>query len=185
MVSVTALWLPILLSAVFVFIVSSIIHMVLSYHESDFAKISKEDEVRGALGKFMIPPGDYMIPRAQNQKEMNSPEFIAKMNEGPVVIMTVLKNGPMAIGESLIQWFAYSIVVGIFAAYITGQAVKPGAHYLEVFQFAGCMAFAGYSLALLQNSIWFKRGWSATFKSMADGLVYALVTAGTFGWLWP
>lgn len=41
------------------------------------------------------------------------------------------------------------------------------------------------ALALLQNSIWYKRKWSSTLKSMADGLVYALVTAGTFGWLWP
>jgi len=45
--------------------------------------------------------------------------------------------------------------------------------------------FGGYALALLQNSIWYKRAWNFTLKSMADGLVYALLTAGTFGWLWP
>jgi hypothetical protein len=88
-------------------------------------------------------------------------------------------------GGSLVQWFIYSIVVGIFAAYIAGRALVPGAHYLEVFRFAGCTAFVGYAVALPQNSIWYKRSWSVTLKSVFDGLVYALMTAGTFGWLWP
>ncbi|MBW2258413.1 MAG: hypothetical protein JRI25_27990 [Deltaproteobacteria bacterium] len=76
-------------------------------------------------------------------------------------------------------------LLGIFAAYVAGRALEPGAHYLAVFRFAGCMAFVGYALALWQNSIWYKRAWSTTLKSSFDGLVYALLTAGTFGWLWP
>jgi hypothetical protein len=76
------------------------------------------------------------------------------------------------------------VIVSIFAAYIAGRALGPGAPYLEVFRFAGSTAFAGYALALAQNSIWYKRNWGATLKSMFDGLVYALLTAGTFGWLW-
>jgi hypothetical protein len=75
--------------------------------------------------------------------------------------------------------------VGIFAAYIAGRALEPGAHYLDVFRFAGCTAFVGYAVALLQNSIWYKRNWTATLKSVFDGLVYALLMAGVFGWLWP
>jgi len=99
--------------------------------------------------------------------------------------MTVLKNGPQAMGGNLVLWFLYSVIVGVFAAYIASRALGPEAHYLEVFRFAGCTAFVGYSLALMQNSIWYKRNWGATLKSMFDGLIYALVTAGTFGWLWP
>jgi hypothetical protein len=99
--------------------------------------------------------------------------------------MTVLPNGPIAMGRSLALWFAYSIIVGIFAAYITSRAVGPGAEYLSVFRFSGCTAFVGYSLALLQNSIWYKRNWGTTLKSVFDGLVYAAFTAGAFGWLWP
>lgn len=185
MVSIISLWLPILLAAVFVFIVSSIIHMFLPYHRSDFGKVPSEDEARDALGKVNIPPGDYVVPYAGSTEVMKSPEFKEKLNKGPVVFMTVLKNGPMGMGGSLGLWFVYCIVVGIFAAYITSRALGPGAPYLSVFRFAGCVAFTGYSLALLQNSIWYKRKWSSTFKSMFDGLIYALVTAGTFGWLWP
>jgi len=71
------------------------------------------------------------------------------------------------------------------AAYIAGRALEPGAHYLSVFRFAGATAFFGYAFALMQQSIWYKRAWGTTFKSTFDGLIYALLTAGTFGWLWP
>lgn len=185
MVSIISLWLPILLSAVFVFVVSSIIHMVLPYHRNDFIKVPDEDGVMESLEEHKIPPGDYTIPCPGGMKEMNSPEYIEKLNKGPVVFMTVVRNGPPKMGGSLFMWFIYNIVVSIFAAYIAGRVLGPGAEYLAVFRFAGAVSFAGYSLALLQNSIWYKRKWSSTFKSIFDGLIYALVTAGTFGWLWP
>lgn len=185
MVSIISLWLPILLSAAIVFVVSSLIHMLLPYHRSDFGKVPSEDEVMEALRKFNIPPGDYVIPRAGSPEVMRSPEFTAKVTKGPVAFMTVMKSGKPSMAGNLVQWFIYCMVVGIFAAYIAGRALGPEAHYLEVFRFAGCTAFVGYALALLQNSIWYKRNWSATLKSMFDGLIYALLTAGTFGWLWP
>ena len=185
MVTILSLWLPILLSAVFVFIVSSILHMLLRYHESDFKKIPSEDEVMDALGKANIPPGDYMIPCGEGMKSMKDPAFIEKMTKGPVLIATVMKSGPPSMTGSLVLWFIYSIIVSIIAAYVAGRALAPGAHYLQVFRFAGCVAFVGYSIALMQNSIWYARKWSSTIKSMFDGLIYGLVTAGTFGWLWP
>jgi hypothetical protein len=185
MVSLSALWLPILLSAVFVFVVSSIIHMVLGYHANDYGGVPSEDQVMDALRPFSIPPGEYTVPHAPDSKAMGSPEFQAKLTRGPVLFMTVLPNEVPKMGGQFVQWFLYCVVVGIFAAYIAGRALDPGAHYLSVFRFAGATAFAGYSLALLQNSIWYKRPWGTTLKSAFDGLVYALVTAGTFGWLWP
>ncbi|MCB9501134.1 MAG: hypothetical protein H6696_04290 [Deferribacteres bacterium] len=185
MVSVLSLWLPILLSAVFVFVVSSIIHMVLKYHNNDFIALPDEDGVMGALQKFTIPPGDYVMPHAGSMEAMKSESYIAKVNKGPVAFMTVAENGQPNMVTSLASWFLFSIIVGIFSAYIASRALDPGAHYLSVFRFVGASAFMGYSLSLLQNSIWYKRNWGATCKSMFDGLIYALVTAGTFGWLWP
>ena len=185
MVAITSLWIPILLSAVIVFVVSSVIHMMLPYHRNDFGKVPSEDDVMAALRKFNIPPGDYIIPFAGSPKVMRSPEFIEKATKGPVAFMTVMQSGMPGMGGSLVQWFIYCAVVGLFTAYVTGRALAPAKPYLEVFRFAGCTAFIGYSLALLQNSIWYKRNWSATLKTMFDGLIYALVTAGTFGWLWP
>jgi hypothetical protein len=185
MVSVISLWLPILLSAVAVFLISSVIHMVFGFHNNDFKKIPNEDSIMNDLRKHNIPPGDYVMPHTSDNKERNTPEFKDKMNKGPVAFVTMFPSGEITMGKSLLLWFIYSIIVGVFAAYIAGRAVPPGNDYLSVFRFAGCTAFAGYSLALMQNSIWYKKNWGATFKSMFDGLIYALITAGIFGWLWP
>ncbi|MCL4708803.1 hypothetical protein KJ068_26885 [bacterium] len=185
MITLDMLWLPILLSAVFVFLVSSVIHMALPWHKGDYSKVPNEDKVMDALRPFAIPPGDYMMPRASSMKDMGSPEFTEKMKKGPVMIFTVVPNGPATMGTSLTLWFLYSVLVGFFAAYLTGRTLAAGADYLEVFRYIGTTAFLGYSLALLQTSIWYRRAWSTTIKSMIDGLIYALVTAGVFGWLWP
>jgi hypothetical protein len=185
MVSIISLWLPILLAAVLVFVISFIIHTFLPYHRSDLVKVPSEDEAMDALRKLNISPGDYIIPYAGSTEAMRSPEFKEKLNKGPSIIMTVMKSGPTSMGGSLGLWFLYSVVVGIFAAYIAGHALGPGAHFRAVSRYAGCVAFSGYSLALLHDSIWYKRKWCTTFKLMFDGLIYALVTAAVFGWLWP
>ena len=185
MVTILSLWLPILLSAAAVFLMSSVLHMALSYHENDFAKLPNEDEGRAAIRQLNIPPGDYVVPKPANSKDMSTPEFIAKTEEGPVLWMTVLPSGLFDMKKSLAQWFGLSVVISVFAAYIAGRALGPGADYLAVFRFVGCTAFVGYSIGLIQNSIWYGRKWSATCKSMFDGLIYALLTAGVFGWLWP
>ena len=185
MVPVMSLGIPILVSAVIVFVASSVIHMVLPFHRNDLQKLPKEDEVMDALRRFNIPPGDYAVPHAGSPEGMKKPEFVEKMKKGPIVFMTIAPGGPPSIGTSLLLWFLYSVVVSFFAAYIASRALGPGANYLAVFRFVGSSAFMGYSLALLQNSIWYKRNWGTTLKSTLDGLVYGLLTAGTFGWLWP
>lgn len=185
MVTIVSLWLPILLSAVVVFIISSVFHTVFTHHNSDFKKLPDEDKVMDDLRKYNIPPGDYMIPYTTDTKERKSEAFQEKMNKGPVLIATVFPAGAISMGSSLLLWFVYCLIISVFAAYVTGHAVPPGSDYLSVFRFVGAVSFTGYSLALMQDSIWFKKSWSATIKSMIDGLIYALFTAGVFGWLWP
>jgi hypothetical protein len=185
MVPVASLWMPILLSAVFVFVVSSVIHMVFTYHRNDLRQLPNEDAVRAAMGPLKIPPGDFIVPYSGTHAAMKDPGFQAKVTAGPVAFLTVLPNEMPGMGKSLTLWFLNSILISVFAAYVAGRALGPGVSYLEVFRFTGTVAFAGYSLALIQNSIWYHRNWGATIRSMADGLIYALFTAGTFGWLWP
>jgi hypothetical protein len=185
MVPVMALWMPILVAAVFVFVLSSVIHMVLPYHKSDFSGVPNEDHVREGLRAAALPPGDYVIPYATSMEQMKQPDFVAKYNEGPVAFMTVLPNQAPAMGKSLILWFLYSVLVGIFAAYVAGRALGPDAHYLSVFRFVGVTAFLGYGLAHIQASVWYSRSWSTTAKNLFDALLYAFMTAGAFGWLWP
>ena len=180
------LWLPILLSAIIVYVASTIIHMVLSaWHEGDFAKLANEDQVMDALRPLAIPPGDYALPRPASMQEMKSTEYAQKRARGPVLIMTVLPSGPMTMGKSLALWFLFCIVVSFFAAYVAGAALPPGTGYPKVFQVAGTTAFAGYALAIWPASIWYGRQWGTTVRSTIDGIAYALLTAGVFGWLWP
>jgi hypothetical protein len=185
MISLFSLWLPIILSAVAVFVVSSIIHMVLKYHNSDFLGLPDEKGVMDALRGFNIPPGTYHMPHATSLKESGTPEFVEKCNQGPIGFFTILPNGVPKMGGQLVMWFLYSILVGVFVAYIGRLTLPPGTDYLVVSRVTGAVAFCGYSLALLQNSIWYKRSWSSTLKSVFDGLIFALLTGGFFGWLWP
>jgi len=185
MAGLDALWLPTLLSAIFVFVASSVIHMVLPWHKSDYPMLPTQDKMMEAFRAFSIPPGDYLIPRPSNRQDLRSPEFAEKMKKGPVVLMTVMPSGPISMGRNLALWFVYTIVVGLFAAFVAGRALPVGALYKQVFSTVGTVAFVGYSVALWQMSIWYWRSWSLTIKTTVDGLIYALLTAATFGWLWP
>ena len=184
MVPIFSLWLPILLSSVFVFVASSLFHMVFRYHSNDLRKLPDEGAVAEALRKLNIPAGEYILPHASGPKEMNSAEFQEKVRKGPGVILTIWPSGRPSMVTNLSQWFLYSIVVSIFSAYVAGRALGPDAEYLAVFRFVGVTAFACYAVGGWQDSIWFKRSWITTFKNTFDGLLYALLTAGTFGWLW-
>ena len=184
MVPVASLWIPIVLSAALVFVASALLHMVLTYHRSDFGPMPDEDRVMGLLREVGVGSGDYMVPHAATPEAMKDPAFVEKRERGPVAVITVFK-GSGSMGTSLAQWFVFCLVVSVFAAYVAGRALGPGAEYLDVFRFSGTTAFAGYALAQWQNSIWYKRPWSTTIKNTVDGLIYALLTAGVFGWLWP
>lgn len=185
MISVFSLWLPILLSAVGVFVASSIIHMILPYHRTNMSAIENEDAFADAINPLNIAPGEYMFPHAGSPSAMNSPEYLAKLDRGPVGIMTILPTGPWKMGKSLIQWFIYSLFIGFFCAYLSVHALSAGTEYLRVMQMVGGIAFGCYAIGHIHDSIWYFRKWSTTFKFLFDGLVYSAITGGFFGWLWP
>jgi hypothetical protein len=182
MVPLPALWLPILLSAILVFFASFLIHTVLKFHAGDYKRLPDEEAARAVL---RVPPGDYSIPYAGGMDAMKDPVFVKKMEEGPVGFLSIMPSGGWNMGRSLGLWFVYCLVVSIVAAYLAGRAAGPGAEYLAVFRFIGTTAFAGYVLALWQNVIWFGRSVGPTVRNSIDGVIYALLTAGIFGWLWP
>ena len=187
MVPVTSLLLPILLSAVVVFVASSIIHMVLPYHRNDLRRLpsDKEDEVLDTLRRVSLTPGDYGAPHPGSAAGMNDPAFVAKRTKGPIAFMTIAPGGPPSMTTNLVQWFVYSLAVGRCAGYVAGIALGPGADYMAAFRLVSVATFMGYALALPQHSIWYRRDWGTTFRSMIDGVIYGLLTGGVFGWLWP
>jgi hypothetical protein len=183
MVSIASLWLPILLSGVIVFIASSLLHMLLNYHRADYAKLPNEDAVLAAVSS--VPGGDYMAPYSEGRDSMKDPAFREKVSKG-MIVLTVMRSGMMdSFKRALMWWFMYSLVVSVFAAYITGRALGPGATYGQVFRFVATTAFIGYSLALWQRTIWFGMKVGTAIRGSIDGLIYGMLSAGVFGWLWP
>ncbi len=185
MISIPALWLPILLSAVIVFLASSLLHMVLTYHRSDYKKLPDEDGVLEAMRKQSLAPGIYQFPYCVSPKGMKSPAVMEKFKRGPVGLITVMPSGQLTMGVYLMKWFGYCLLVSVFAAYLAGRTLVAGTEYLAVFRVAGTTAFMGYGVGEIVNSIWRGQPGSVTAKHVLDGLIYSLLTGGTFGWLWP
>ena len=185
MVGMRGLWIPIVLSAVIVFFTSFIIHMVLPWHKGDYPPVPDEDKLMDALRPFNLAPGDYMVPRPKGPADMKTPEFKAKMERGPKVVMTVMPNGSGGMGASLAQWFVYLLVVSAFSALIGGRSMHAGTDWHHVFHMIAVVAFLGYVPALWQMTIWYRRGLMLTLRSSIDGLIYAAITGGVFVWLWP
>jgi hypothetical protein len=179
-----ALWLPIVLSTVIVFIASSILHMVLPYHKSDYQKLPDEDKLLPVLRAASLKRGLYVFPFCTH-KEMKSPAMIEKYNQGPVGFMTIFHNGPPAMPKFLGLWFAYCLVVSLIVADLAAHAVFPFETQRHIFRVVGVPAFLAYGLGNIVNSIWKGQTWSMTIKEVIDGLIYAALTAATFAWLWP
>lgn len=185
MVPLTLLLIPIIVSAIAVFLVSFLLHMVIPFHRNDIKKIPREDEFLAAIRGFNLPAGDYAAPHAGSPAAMKDPAFIEKRNKGPIVLLTTTPGAAPPMSSHLTKWFIYCVVVSIFVGYVAGRTLPPGTEYLHVFRIAGTTAFMGYSLALAQNWIWYMKDGGATFRSMIDGLAYALATAGVFASMWP
>jgi hypothetical protein len=185
MVSLGSLLLPILLSAVLVFLTSSLVHMVLKYHASDYTRLPNEDAVRAALRAGNPAPAQYIIPHAASMKEAGSPEMKQKYVDGPVAVLNLKRPGMYSMGASLGQWFVFTLVVSVFVAYAAAHSIPSGTPYLQVFRVVGAIAFLAYAAGVVPASIWMGKPWRVAWKEVFDGLLYALVTAGAFGWLWP
>ena len=183
----SSLWLPIIAAAIGVFIASSITHMVLPYHRTDVRKLptDKEDVVLDALNRIGVAPGDYAVPHAGGSAGMSDPAFIAKATKGPLAFLTLAPGSAPSMGPYLAMWFVYCVVVSIFTAVLVWQIVGPGGSRMLAFHFGSLIGFLAYGMALPQHSIWYRRSWATTLKSLFDSLLYGLVTGASFAWLWP
>lgn len=185
MVPLASLWLPILVSAVLVFLASWIVHMFLPYHRSDYDKLPQEDAVLDTLRSLKVPTGQYLAPFANTPAQMQQPDYVEKRKRGPALFMTLTTSGETGMGKSLLQWFIYVLIISLLTACLAQLALAAGAPYPDVFKFAGLAAFMAYAVGHPHQSVWYRQKWSVTVKYLLDGLIYSLLTAGVFGWLWP
>ena len=180
-----SLWIPGIVSAVVVFVGSSILHMVLKYHRADVRPLPNEDSVRDVLGKGKPAPGLYITPYCAEMKQMGQPAMKARFDQGPVALITVIRNGLPNMPKLLAQWFLFSLLVSFVTAYVARHTLQPGAEGMQVLRITGTVAFAAYGLSHVSDSIWKGQPWANTARALFDGLVYALLTALTFRALWP
>ena len=181
-----SLWLPILLSAVVVFVLSSLIHMVFKWHASDYRAFANEDAIRAAIRAGNPAPGHYVVPHCGDMKEMSSPAMLQKYNEGPVGHVTIAPNGPHNMGKSLGLWFLWALIVTIVAAFLATQifGLDP-ARARAAAKLVGAITFIAHGFGNVVESIWMGRSWSSTAKHLLDSALYGVGAGFVFYWLWP
>ena len=185
MVSLASLWLPIVLSAVLVFVVSSIIHMVMTYHRKDYRALPDEEAVRAALGRQTLTQGQYFIPHAPDMKATKESSVQKKFTDGPVAIITVLRTGLPNMGTHLLQWFLYSLGIAFVVGYVLSRTLPADTAYMQVFRVASTITWLAYAGGQVWAGIWKGVPWSTVRKDAFDSLLFALVTAGAFAGFWP
>jgi hypothetical protein len=180
-----SLWIPVVVSAIVVFLGSSLVHMLLKYHRADYKSLAHEDAVREALGKTSAVPGIYFTPYCPDMKGMEEPAMKEKFEKGPVALITLYPKGAPALPKHLTLWFLFSLFVSFVAAYVARHTLQPGADGLLVMRITGTVAFAAYGVSHLSDSIWKGQPWSNTMRALIDAVIYALLTGLTFRLLWP
>ena len=185
MISLTQLWLPIVLGAVFVFVASSLVHMVIKWHASDYLKLANEDEVRAAVRKGAPAPGQYVMPYCMDMKQMQTPEMQQKFAEGPIALMWLRPNGMGNMGAMLGKWFALSLAVSLLAGYVACHSLSAGAPAGNVLRLISTIVFLAYGTGPIVDGIWMGKPWGAVAKDLGDALLYAFATAAPFAWLRP
>lgn len=185
MISLAQLWMPIVLSAVLVFVASSLIHMVFKWHNSDYRKLANEDEVRAAIRSSSPAPGQYVIPYCADPTEMQKADAQQKYKEGPVGFLMLRPAGAPSIGKPLALWFVLNLAIAFVAGYLASRLVPPGASFGAVARVVCTVTFLAYACGGLQGAIWMGKPWTSAVKEVLDGFIYGLASAAAFGWLWP
>lgn len=180
----TLLWMPIVVSAVLVFIASSLIHMVFKWHDADYRKLANEEEVAAAIRAGGATPGGYMIPHCGHGTDFKKPENVKKFEEGPVALITLRPPGAPKMGGTLAQWFVLILVVNAIAAYVAQKTLGPQAPFLQVCRVVSAITFLAWAGGSVTGGIWMGRPWGSVAKDVLDSAIYATITALTFGWLW-
>ncbi len=184
-VSLMDLWMPILLGSVLAWVASALIHMLLKYHNSDYLQLPNEDDVAASIGRGSPRPGVHSIPYCTDMGKLSDPAVQAKFINGPVALVTIFPNGMPPMGKFVGQQMLYFIVGCVMIGWCATLALAPGAVYMSVFGFVAPVAFLAFGWAVVPFSIWYGHAWSTTAKYLLDALIYGLLVAGCFAWLWP
>lgn len=183
MAFLSQLWLPILVSAVLVFVLSAASHMALPWRKNEWGFITDFGALQAAVRD--LRPGQHAFPAAPDRKQQMSKEWMERWAKGPSGWLTIAPPGPISMGRNMALSFLVFLFVAVVAAYVTWHALGAGAGYRGVFRVVGTVGFMSFGVAPIFGSIWYSRPWRAYLSDVIDGLLFGLAMAGVFGWLWP
>ncbi len=179
------LWIPIVVSAVAVFVASFVAWVLVGHHATDWKSLPEEEATIEHLQKSGIGPGQYLFPgRRPKSTNDNEETRQQRMNSGPWGTVNIWARQP-SMGRNLLQSFVFYLVTSFFVAYLATLALEPGAKFSPVFQVTGTAAILGYAFGGIPNAIWFGSHFRPALMDVLDGLCYGLLTGAIFGLLWP
>src|SRR5436190_19914227 len=174
-VTLSMLWIPILVSAVFVFIAANLLWMAVPFwHRPDYKKLPDEKAVLAGLssaasGQYITPNIDWSKATAEEKEAFQT---------GPMALLLVRNPNSFSLGKALTLYFLYCVVISVLVAYVCSATLAPGTHYLRVFRVAGTAAILAHAFRGVDHSVWYGKPWVVTFKELIDGVIYGLLTAG-------
>ena len=178
----TALLVPIIVSAVVLFFASFIAWTVLPHHQGDFQKLGQESQFMDMVRQMNIPAGCYMFPH-MTHADQKDPERIELYKQGPRGKLVVWDFPNM--GRNLGFTLLYFLVVSIITAYIAwtglGGALEED-RFMKAFQITGAIGVLVFGTSGLLNAVWFPR---RIWTDVVDGIVYGILLGLIFGFFWP
>ena len=178
------LWLPILLSAVAVWIAALIVWMALPHHKGDFLGLPDEDGFMDYIRKSGIKPGNYAFPDCRGRAAMKSVKVQKAWEEGPVGHLSVWRT-PLTMGDKMVATFIVYLVVSTLIAYLTRIAISGPANFVKVFQVAATAGILAYCFSHMPSAIWWGSYKRTIVANVIDGILYAAITGAIFAWRWP
>ena len=178
------LWLPILLSATAIWVISAIVWMALPHHKRDFIGLPDEDGFMDYLRQSGIKPGNYVFPDFRAREAMRSEKTQTALNEGPVGHLSVWQT-PVTMGGKMVATFIVYLVVSTLIAYLSRVALPGAAPFAKVFQVAATAGILAYSFSFIPNAVWFGSYKRTIVANFVDGIVFGLITGAIFAWRWP
>jgi hypothetical protein len=177
------LWLPIVVSAVLVFVVSAATHMLIPARQAEWARLPAQDSIQAAVRG--AAPGLYMFPLPETVKERGTADSMARWAEGPSGWLTVVAPGPIKMGRNMALSLLMNLFVSAMAGYVAVHALGAAPPYRAVFRIVGSIGFLAYAVGPIYEAIWYWKPARSLAYSAVDALLYGLVMGGAFGWLWP
>jgi hypothetical protein len=177
------LWLPILLSAAAVWVISAVAWMALPHHKQDFIGLPDEDGFMDYIRKSGIKPGNYVFPDFRDREAMKSEKVEKALKEGPVGHLSVWQT-PVTMGGKLVATFIVYVVVSTLIAYLTRIALPGPAEFARVFQIAATAGILAYCFSFIPNALWFGAYKRTIVATVIDGIIYGAITGAIFAWFW-